>query len=193
MPSGSKHRREPATDTSSYPGASGNTPQYDVLQWVQHEHDVQHKLCRVLEAIADTLPAPINPLGADAVLVTLRCGLSRYMVIQQRVLFPPLRRRATPEDNIEELIQRISLDNAADRELALDTADQIEAALASGRHPNPDMLSYMLRGVFEGRRRHIAWEAAVLLPLARERLEANDLKPLGPRDISRIGTQKPPA
>ena len=34
------------------------------------------------------------------------------------------------------------------------------------------MLGYMLRGYFESRRRHIAWEETVLLPLADTHLTA---------------------
>ncbi len=114
----------------------------------------------------------------------LRTGVPRYITIQERLLFPLLRRRARGKDNIDALIRRITLANDADEGLGYDTADQLEAALARGRHQNPDMLAYMLRGLFEGRRRHISWEGAVVIPLAHRRLKPEDLTPLSNSDIA---------
>ena len=49
------------------------------------------------------------------------------------------------------------------------------------RPDNPDMLGYMLRGFFETQRRHVAWENAVVMPLAYARLTQDDL-----RELSRV-------
>ena len=41
------------------------------------------------------------------------------------------------------------------------------------------MVGYMLRSFFESYRRHIHWENAVVLPLARARLTREDIEELG--------------
>ena len=43
---------------------------------------------------------------------------------------------------------------------------------------NPNMVGYMLRSFFESYRRHIHWENAVVLPLARSRLTEEDVEEL---------------
>lgn len=154
-----------------------------VLDWLEGAHERQRKLCAILEEIADSLPGPVDGDLASSAVPVLRTAIGRHSAIQERILFPLLRRRASVGDNVDALIAQISRDNVADELLAHDTADQIEAALAAGRPENPGMLAYMLRGLFDGRRRHIAWEVSVLFPLARERLRADDLTPLRDADI----------
>lgn len=154
-----------------------------VLGWLDNVHERQLGLCVLLEEIADALPAPVGESRASSAIPLLRTIIPRHIAIQERLLFPLLRRRARVDDDVETLIRQVSADNAADELLAHDTADQIEAAIKTKRPDNPDMLAYMLRGLFEGRRRHIAWEASVLIPLARKRLHPGDLKPLAEADI----------
>ncbi len=48
--------------------------------------------------------------------------------------------------------------------------EQLRAHLHAGRTSNAEMLGYKLRGFFEGPRRHIEWENAILLPAARRLL-----------------------
>lgn len=155
-------------------------PTPHILDWLSGEHAQQEELCVILEEIADVLPGPVDRIRIKYSRNFLRTDIPRYIAIQQRFLFPLLRRRAKQKDDIDSLISRITLANNADEELCYDTADQLEATIDTGLPKNPDMLAYMLRGLFEGRRRHIEWEHAVVIPLARKRLKANDLRPLSP-------------
>ncbi len=155
----------------------------NAIDWLQREHRLQQELCGVLEEIADALPGPVDPARVEFANAILRASVPRHIAIQQQLLFPLLRQRALADDEIDTLIEQITADNAADEVLAHDTADQLEAAVESGRARKPDMLAYMLRGLFEGRRRHIAWEMSVLIPLARERLWPGDLEVLSDTDI----------
>ena len=43
---------------------------------------------------------------------------------------------------------------------------------------NPNMVGYMLRGFFESYRRHLHWENAIVVPLARARLTREDIEEL---------------
>ena len=155
---------------------NGRNGSRNILEWLQCEHGVQQELCDVLESIADALPGPVDEVQAAFALTVLRTGLARHIALQERLLFPLLRRRARKDDLITSVIGQIELQNVTDEDLAHDAADQLERAVQRGRPDNPDMLGYLLRTVFECRRRHIVWEDIVLLPLARQRLHPDDLE-----------------
>lgn len=158
-------------------------PERNAIDWLESEHRLQQELCEVLEEIADALPGPVEPARVEFATTVLRTSVRRHIAIQTHLLFPVLRQRALESDEIKTLIGQITADNAADEVLAYDTADQLEAAVEKRQAGKPDMLAYMLRGMFEGRRRHIAWEMSVLIPLARERLRPEDLDIVNDQDI----------
>jgi len=158
-------------------------PGRNAIDWLENEHRLQQELCDVLEEIADTLPGPIEPAQVEFATTVLRTSIGRHIAILTHLLFPVLRERALANDEIKTFIGQITADNAADEVLAYDTADQLEAAADKRQAGKPDMLAYMLRGMFEGRRRHIAWEMSVLIPLARERLRPEDLETINDQDI----------
>lgn len=130
----------------------------------------------MLERIADRLLEPLDAELAGTGIVTLRVCLKRHVVLEEEYLYPVLTRRIKPGELTDDLLEHIKVEHAADENLAYDTADQLERALECGRAENPEMLGYMLRGYFECRRRHIAWEDAVVLPLARERFSPADFQ-----------------
>ena len=164
--------RKSRTDSRASPAAG------DPLDVIAHEHQWQLRLCDVLEKIADDLPDNVDLMLISVVLPMLRDDLATHVRDEEEGLFPLLRKRARPGDNFEEIAQALSLEHATDEGFAEEIVDQLEL-LQSGRRPeNPDMLGYMLRGFFETQRRHLVWEEAVVLPLARQRLTADDLRHL---------------
>ena len=143
--------------------------------------DGNKKLCDALERIADDLPDNVDKMLVAAVLPMLRVDLGVHIRDEEEGLFPLMCKRAQPGDNFKEIAEVLLLEHSADEGFADEIVDQLEV-LREGRRPlNPDMLGYMLRGFFETQRRHLAWEDAVVLPLARARLTADDL-----RQLSRI-------
>lgn len=148
------------------------------LDVIAHEHKWQQKLCDALERIADDLPDNVDKMLVAAVLPMLRVDLGVHIRDEEEGLFPLMCKRAQPGDNFQEIAEVLLLEHSADEGFADEIVDQLEA-IKDGRRPlNPDMLGYMLRGFFETQRRHLAWEDAVVLPLARARLTADDLRQL---------------
>jgi hemerythrin-like domain-containing protein len=145
-----------------------------LLHWITREHHAERRLCDILEQIADGLPGPLDNTLTDVAVTSLRTCIKRHLALEEEYLYPMLRERAEPEDMAEDLLTQIATEHIADEGLAHETADQLEA-LERGRHGNAEMLGYMLRCLFVCRRRHIAWEDAVILPLASRRLLASDL------------------
>ena len=147
----------------------------DLLGCIDNQHRVEIHLCDMLERIADNLPEPVDAELAQAGIVTLRECLKRHTLLEEKYLYPALSDRLSEGELADDLLNHIKCEHAADESLAHDTADQLEEALAHGRVENPEMLGYMLRGFFDCHRRHIAWEDAIVLPLARDRLSRKDI------------------
>jgi hemerythrin-like domain-containing protein len=148
----------------------------ELLACIEKEHEEERNLCDMLERIADNLLEPLDTEMARTGIVTLRRCLKRHVVLEEKYLYPVLTKHLCPDDLAENLLEHIRCEHTTDESLAHDTADQLELALERGRVENPEMLGYMLRGFFECRRRHIAWEDAIVIPLARYRLSARHFR-----------------
>lgn len=148
----------------------------DLLEVVDREQDYQLNLCATLERIADELPSPVDRLLTSHAIDALRQVLPRQSRLEENYLFPALRKVVREGTQTEAALYLLSEERQSDECLAQDIAEYLEGALQNTKIENPDMLGYMLRHFFECRRRHIAWCRGLLLPLARRRLTARDLK-----------------
>lgn len=135
-------------------------------------------MCNALERIADGLPDIVDIRLITAVLPMVQDDLVIHVMDEEDGLFPLMQERVAPEDNFDAVLETLCLEHAADQGFAEELVDQLELLMDRGRPDNPNMLGYMLRGFFEAQRRHLAWENAVVLPLADARLTAKDLKAL---------------
>lgn len=147
-----------------------------LLAWIGREHCAELNLCNLLEQIADNLPEPLDRELANTGVLSLRHCLKRHVALEEGHLYPLLAARSRPGELTEAMLVQIRGEHAGDECLAHDTADQLEQALARGHVEKPEMLGFMLRGFFECRRRHIDWEDAIILPLAKRRLAKEDVR-----------------
>jgi len=171
-------------------GEHSNLAKEGLLACIEKEHRAERNLCDMLERIADNLLEPLDTELASTGIVTLRTCLKRHVALEEIYLYPVLTKRLCPGDLAEHLLDHIRGEHAADESLAHDTADQLEEALTRGRVGNPEMLGYMLRGFFECRRRHIAWEDAVVLPLASYRLSETDFRAFSVEEFEKSLTEE---
>lgn len=151
------------------------------LDIIAHEHMWQEKLCDALERIADDLPDNVDRTLVSAILPMLRDDLAVHFRDEDEGLFPLLQKRSLPDDNFDQILSVLMLEHAADEGFADEIVDHLEDLSRRVPPENPDMLGYMLRGFFETQRRHVAWENAVVMPLAYSRLTEEDL-----RELSRV-------
>ena len=163
--------------TSEGPDRPQLSARANPLDVLIHEHTSHEVLCDCLERIADGLPDQIDRDLIASVLPTLEHGLAVHMCDEEHGLFPLLESRVRREDNFQAIRAALSREHAADLLYAEDVVEHLET-LKAGESSNPDMLGYMLRGFFDTQRRHLAWENAVLMPLAYERLTREDLREL---------------
>ncbi len=103
--------------------------------------------------------------------------LVRHTIEEEEVFFPLLRDQCEPQDGIDRLLARLSDEHAADRDSEAELSPVLASA-ADGAELGADVRR-RLRTFSEHLRQHIALENAVLLPIARARLDAPALSRLG--------------
>lgn len=148
----------------------------DPLGWLRHDHDAQLELCNALEHIADSLPDSVDRRLVGEVIVILAAGMTTHFRFEETVLFPLLRLRAAGDATLLAALDQLEDEHTRDSDVGDELVEQLRALLNTGRASNAEMLGYMLRGFFEGQRRHIEWENAILLPAARQLLTDADLE-----------------
>lgn len=134
-------------------------------------HSQQIELCSQLEVIADALPDSVNTqvclLAARAVYPEIKRGHD----FEEDILFPMARELAKNDDSIPATLERLRYEHWEDESYAQEITDALMSYVTEPEHRNADKLSYMLRGFFEGLRRHIAFEQEHLVPLLLDRAE----------------------
>jgi hemerythrin-like domain-containing protein len=148
------------------------------LDLIEHEHLVQAQLCDSLERIADDLPDNVDQRLCMKVIDSLKFEMPVHHRDEELGLFPLIEKRALPDDNIHDILARLALEHATDESFANELLESLEGLREGQKLKNPDMVGYMLRSFFESYRRHILWENAIVLPLARARLMPADLEEL---------------
>lgn len=156
----------------------------DPLDFFFAEHFRQRKLCNCIEVLAEADSLDHN-LAAE-ILAFLHHDIALHVQDEEEGLFPLLRRRCAPEDDIEKVFTALSSEHAGDRHLADKIVSGLEAALADDR---PVSAQSELRDVMvdfaRNERRHLALENSVVLPLARRRLSEDDLAALSENMVER--------
>jgi hemerythrin-like domain-containing protein len=152
--------------------------QRNPLDLLEHDHARLAGLCDMLEAIADGLPADVDRRRCREAAQALRHDLPLHNLDEEQGLFPLLRRHAAQSEKLAVITARLSNEHATDEGFAEELTEELEQLGNGGFPANPEALGYMLRGFFEGYRRHMHWENEFLLPLAREILTDADLDEL---------------
>jgi iron-sulfur cluster repair protein YtfE (RIC family) len=156
------------------------------LDFLFAEHYRHRQLCRILDHLAEAAAADL-PLMARADDF-IRYDLALHVIDEEEDLFPLLRRRCDPDDDIDQVIGRLSGDHRDDAALAKTVRQHLSTALAKGlpvwrmAHAARD-----LRQFARQERAHVALENAVVMPLARTRLRPEDLRALSGRLAARRG------
>jgi hemerythrin-like domain-containing protein len=138
-------------------------------------HIDQIRLCNILEEIADGLPGSIDRSLCAQASGYLENNLIEHHRQEENGLFLVLEERLNADHDLPEILERLREEHATDEGFASEIAEKLTQLANGSTLQNPDMLGYMLRGFFEIYRRHIHWEDTILMPLAREHLDAADL------------------
>ncbi len=145
----------------------------DPLSYIFADHFRQRIALNLLKQLAGGTP---DWRGiAAAVEAYLRQDMAVHILDEEQDLFPVLRIRCEPDDEIDPLLDLLLREHRQ----ALQAADRIAGGLRELRPPadDPSLCAAMMEFT-EGERRHLAVENGVVLALARVRLTPGDLRRL---------------
>jgi len=143
------------------------------LDFVFAEHLRQREAATILLSIAD---GGFSKEGIANLIDFLKNDFALHIGDEEIVLFPILRQRCFPEDNIDGVIERLQEEHREDENIVEDVIATLTKRL-EGKSLSVDG-ARRLRLFAEHIRQHLALENGVLLPIARVRLEPKDLKVL---------------
>lgn len=122
-------------------------------------------LCTVLEAIADALPQFADKQQCLAVARYIVPTVKEAHVFEEEKLFPQLKNLSTANPQLEQSLERLRFEHWEDESYAEEICEILREFGTGALPQGSDKLSYMLRGFFEGLRRHMAFEAEHLAPM----------------------------
>jgi iron-sulfur cluster repair protein YtfE (RIC family) len=147
------------------------------LEFLFAEHYRHRQMCRALEQLA------VHPVFDATALSEVEAFIARdladHVRDEEEDLFPLLRRRCAPEDEIDAILQVLSEEHEADERLAAAAREVLKKAMVRGVPiPMIEGGPLALQHLAEQERRHLALENAVVMPIARLRLNAADKEAL---------------
>ena len=158
----------------------------DPLAWFFAEHFRHRQLCRAIEEIAAS--GTLQTERIAKVVDFLRFDLPLHVIDEEEDLFPLLRRRSLPEDEIQEVLGVLSAEHKEDVDQARQVRLMLEACLADRSLPSAEATKRaMLIEFARQERNHLALENAVVLPIAKLRLSQDDLQEISRRLAARRG------
>lgn len=144
------------------------------LDYIHADHGRKRKICAALLEIAGTRNASRST--ADRITAFLTGELKLHHADEDESLFPALRRRLVPEDNLGVVLARLGEDHRRSDTMI----DAVATALTQTPASDPLRLSIgeceLLQVYANAEQQHLALENAVVMGIARIRLTKGDLK-----------------
>lgn len=147
----------------------------DAIAHLEVDHALQMELCDVLEHLADGLPHDVDMSLARVAIAILRNGVPQHTAFEEELFFPLLRRRTEGDATFQLILDQLESEHECDESYTEEIAAELERLIETGNARNPEMLGYMLRGYFVSHRRHVEWENATVIPMARRVFSVEDL------------------
>jgi len=132
---------------------------------IQRHHKIQLDLCKRLENLADGLPDKIVSQECIYISWQLYPVVRSAHDFEESHFFPLLEKYQDNKQTLEKCIKRLKFEHWEDESFAEDLSLQLRELISDPKQVNVEKVSYMLRGFFEGLRRHIAFETEHLLPM----------------------------
>ncbi|GKY89978.1 hemerythrin domain-containing protein [Sinisalibacter aestuarii] len=177
----------PPTPPHQVPGPTDPGLLDTPLDFIVEEHERIRNMCTLIEYIADR-PAT-HPEIIAQVSAFVRSELPFLIDDEGGDLLPLMQSRCEPEDEIGRLRTRLDAEHDTALYLlpdALDTLDALEAGDTGVTAPS----LHLLRNFAAHLHRHLIFENAILIPLARARLTPDDISTLRLRMKARRGLDR---
>jgi hypothetical protein len=132
---------------------SGVSALPDARQRMAADRLLQLEINRALEDLADNLPDVSDLRLARVLMEVLEPSWNEHVSFQDQALFPIILERHAGAGEAGAMIDRFRMEHAEIEDRHLEVRQHI-ATLIRGQLKNADAFGYLLRGVFETRRRH---------------------------------------
>lgn len=126
---------------------------------------VQASLCSGLEALADALPDQVDTQRCLLMARRIFPVMRRAHEFEEKELFPALRSAYGESSKLAPTLERLRYEHWEDEAYAGELSESLGDFAVDREGCNIESLAWMLRGFFEGLRRHIAFEREHILPL----------------------------
>nr|WP_256478390.1 hemerythrin domain-containing protein [Notoacmeibacter sp. MSK16QG-6] len=134
-----------------------------------HQIRLLELLCDNLELVADELAGEANRQACLHIARALPAAIADAHRFEETHVFP-LWKTVSPDQ--EQTMARLWLEHVADKSYADELAEALRDHVAGRGRLDTEALGYMLRGFFEGLRRHIAFERDHVVPILRQEMRA---------------------
>ena len=127
-------------------------------------------LCDALERVADTLPENIALCECLDLAGRLYPTVKKAHDFEENRLFPLLGEDGRQDGETRKTVDRLHCEHCEDESFAFEVQEALKEFVTGGKRANPEVLAYMLRGFFEGMRRHVAFEREHVVPAVLHKL-----------------------
>lgn len=146
-------------------GGGGEQRDEGLSPRLQRELMIQENLCENLESLADDLPDNVDTQKCLIISKRIFSVVQRAHKFEEKELFPALRTAYGDSAKLPLTLERLRYEHWEDEAFAGELSECLSAFVADRGDCNIESLAWMLRGFFEGLRRHIAFEREHILPL----------------------------
>ena len=146
------------------------------LDYIRADHKRQRDFYRAVEDFAEADTLDLREAQAIARFISGEEAL--HVRDEEEGLFPLLRLKTEPSDDIERVLGLLSGEHVVDENEGVKIAEGLRDAIASRATTLDAALRNALRAFTVRKNRHLALENAVVLPIASRRLTSKDLTAL---------------
>ena len=137
----------------------------EVAKQLLDHHKVQLDLCSRLESIADSLPDNVDRQECLSISWQIYPTIREAHRFEEETLFPLLSLDRKKLKSLLQSLERLKYEHWEDESYAEEISVSLRQMISEPEKANVEKIAYMLRGFFEGLRRHIAFESEHLLPM----------------------------
>ncbi|MCP4072347.1 MAG: hemerythrin domain-containing protein [Hyphomicrobiales bacterium] len=132
---------------------------------LQSNLNAQLELCRKLEEFADNLPNDVDAQNCLTLARIISPILRQAHEFEESTLFPELKKNFSEDAQLMATLERLRFEHWEDESFADELRESMVNFAGEFDSELVNSLSYMLRGFFEGVRRHAAFEREHILPI----------------------------
>lgn len=146
------------------------------LEFLEGHHDRQLLICAALERLADAPDAVDAGETALLVLEYFERELPFHLADEEDDLFPLMIKRCHEDDGFEETVAMLESEHESDHALHDRLVPALRVLAGGAVVENHAVFARDAISFSTLQRRHLAWENGAVLPLARRRLNDEDLE-----------------